>query len=514
MQDFDQEGQLFPHEQKLNRSLISSAQYLIKPSGEYSVGYQKNKELNATIYYPSLEKIDSGSPSKLVEKIKSDIKEHQVNVSEGDSQSLDSVKTYSQEGLVVVPNQMFPVIIFSPGSKSIAGYYENTISDLVSRGYIVIARDNIHNPDLHTDRQASEKKPKEVLSEIISIRQSISQLSKENPVYAAMNIDQVGLLGHSMGGAMSILAAQQHPNLFQSVAALDAPVDLGIRRIVLTTDQPKRPLEVGALYIQKKMQEDGQIELYYSTNSSDPSPLKHELAEKVLESKESSTPHQTKLGIVELTAASHPELFQQIVEFCNQEAYLWDIRREVKIPSLQMHATTWKLNYSGQAPDEPFHFNQNTTHILLGTDESDKHYSCHNNFKDNSTLQDHPASQALEQVFIGIQQQYPGSFGDVRTPIQTGTINGVEASKTISECVGQFFDTSLKKKATPIFSEDQPLKNTMVTRGDYIELSEIKPLRASSRFGSAMFTPPKQKSSEETSVRTFQESPRPETPNI
>ena len=166
----------------------------------------------------------------------------------------------------------------------------------------------------------------------------------------------------------------------------------------------------------------------------------------------------------------------------------------------------------------PFYFNQNTTHILLGTDESDKYYSCHNNFQDNSTMQTHPAAQAFEQYLIGIQRQYPGAFKevfgnlDIRTPIQTGTINGVEASKTASECVGQFFDTSLKKKATPIFSKDQPLKNTTVTRGDYIELPEIKPLRASSHFESAMFTPPKQKSSEEASGKTFQDLPCPETP--
>ena len=228
MQDLNQESQLSPHEQKLRETLISSAQYLVKPSGEYSVGYQKSKDLNATIYYPSLEKIDSGSPSKLAEKVKLDIKGSQVDVDERDLESLDSVKTYSKEGLVVVPNQMFPVIIFSPGTKAIAGYYDNTISDLVSRGYIVIARDNIHNPDLHADAKASEKKPKEVFSEIISIRQSLSQLSKENPIYAAMHIHQVGLLGHSMGGSVSILVAQQYPNLFQGVAALDAPVDLEV----------------------------------------------------------------------------------------------------------------------------------------------------------------------------------------------------------------------------------------------------------------------------------------------
>ncbi|HVV69767.1 MAG TPA: alpha/beta fold hydrolase [Gammaproteobacteria bacterium] len=429
MQDFDQESQLSHREQKLIGTPSSSIQYLVKPSGEYSVGYQKSKELNATVYYPSLEKIDSGSPSKLAEKVKLDIKGcqpqgGQVDVSEEDLESLDSVRTYSKEGLVVVPNQMFPVIIFSPGTGGIAGHYENTISDLASRGYIVIARDNIHNPDLHASPEASEKEPKEVLSEIISIRQSLSQLSKENPIYASMQIDQVGLLGHSMGGSVSILAAQQHPNLFQGVAALDARVDVGVDS--------------------------------------------------------------------------------------------WDIRREVKIPSLQMHATTWKLNYSGQAPDTPFYFNQNTTHILLGTDESDKYYSCHNNFKDNSTLQTHLAAQAFEQFLIGMQKQDPGIFGnlDIRTPIQTGTINGVEASKTVAECVGQFFDTSLKKKVTPIFSKDQPLKNTMVTRGDYVELPEIKPLQASSHFGSAMFTPEKKKSSEETSGKTFQEPPCPEIPNF
>ncbi|HVV67706.1 MAG TPA: hypothetical protein VG895_05745 [Patescibacteria group bacterium] len=80
--------------------------------------------------------------------------------------------------------------------------------------------------------------------------------------------------------------------------------------------------------------------------------------------------------------------------------------------------------------------------------------------------------------------------------------------------MGQFFDTCLKKKVTPIFSKDRPLNDTTVTRGDYIELPEMKPLRTSSHCESAMFTPPKQKSSEETYGKKFLESPCSETPNF
>lgn len=383
---------------------IAETQYLLNPTGTYNIGYQESAELAAKIYYPSLERRQEGMPHPQAQKLKTDgtglegITQEELN-------SLDAIKTPSTEGLTIAPGS-FPVIIFSPGSDTGSDHYQNLICHLVSNGYIVIGRDNVD----------PAKGAKGAFEEVIFIQKKLAERHMRN-ISSAMNLAQIGLLGHSLGAGVSIKAAHEHPKVFQCIVALDAPVFV-------------KPSKGDTL-------SDG-----------------------------------------------------------------WNVRRGFKLPSLQIHASTWRRDYSGGETRElslnPFNY-----HALLAPNLEDIDYSGHANFDDRSTLQYHPIFPAFDRHLVGLLSQYPGLMRDEildRTnPLQIGRkINGYDAAKTINNYVGQFFDAFLKKQpdlsGRQIFPEGNRLDGTLMRSGI------VKISKASIHSSAAMFSAkqPEEKQSAKT----------------
>lgn len=358
---------------KSDKKLAKPVQsYMLPPSGKFSIGLQASAVLNAKIYYPSLEKSKPRTCSGLAQKLKSDLLANSVpGVSADDLASLATIYTHISENTAVASGT-FPVIIFSPGTDTASEYYENVISDLVSQGYIVVGRDNM----------AKEKDHKAAFLEVMSIRQNLEKLHDSGTIFSAMNLQQIGLMGHSLGGAVSIRAAHKHPKQFQSVIALDAPTYLPLT--ATATDDP----------------------------------------------------------------------------------YWWDVRKEIKIPALQIHASTWQRRYSGGSL-LPVRLTERNYHVLLTPDASDTDYSDHNNFSNTATLQYHPLSQVFEKFLLDIEAQAPGTLAsqriDPENPFCIGRkADGYEVAKIINQYIQQFFDTFLKQQEYATFRLGTPITGTLM----------------------------------------------------
>jgi pimeloyl-ACP methyl ester carboxylesterase len=160
---------------------------------------------------------------------------HNPNISERDIQDLAQLQTFSINHPSIV-GVTFPVLFFAPGAGCEIQQYENTITELVSHGYIVIGINNtfigssilfpdgriVHNQDL-TGKIAQGDQS--VLNDILFIKQALSERAPATPVALLnqMDLTQVGLFGHSMGGISTVQAAREYPDLFQAVISYDSP---------------------------------------------------------------------------------------------------------------------------------------------------------------------------------------------------------------------------------------------------------------------------------------------------
>ena len=195
--------------------------YLLQPTGQHYVGYQDIilQKLNLRIYYPSDQKLSQKfhyNP-KGVAKWQADIRAEKMDTLEiKHIESLSQLTSYSQEKLRIIKKKC-PVIYFAPGMDSSSLDYENILCELASHGYIIVGLDNTN---------IQNKTPQKVHRELMDIYQHIRVYHHENELFLRMDLNRIGLLGHSLGGVAVILAAQQQPHLFHAMAALDAPADL------------------------------------------------------------------------------------------------------------------------------------------------------------------------------------------------------------------------------------------------------------------------------------------------
>lgn len=238
----------------INRENISDPFYNGKNNADFSDENQINffREIIGRVYYPSLDSIHPDrlyySPlvtgslyySPLVKKWCDDIRESQAPVTEEQMQSLYEINTWATKGLSLANDQeKFPVIIFNPGMGpgANAQHYMNLISDITSQGYIVIAINNtfindaLEFPNGHIVKCNSDAVPhqdieKIVLSDVTYTRKKMIELHEQKQnIFSSMDLNKVGLMGHSLGGVVTIMATHQYPDFFQAAVALDAPYD-------------------------------------------------------------------------------------------------------------------------------------------------------------------------------------------------------------------------------------------------------------------------------------------------
>ena len=226
---------------------ITKNDFLITPTGRYAIGYKdifvindkicpdefyiKNinesdfssnntkhcHEINIRVYYPS-----AGKP-KLGDNYYSPILLNNIafyakklNLSESTISFMKSalkIKTYTIKNAPIYTKSKFPVIVFIPGYGIPVQSYNNIISELVSNGYVVIGCNSmfvnnaiqlknghiISSPNKYHDFGRLEN-----LEDLKFILAHLKYLKYGNKLYKQMEFNNIGLLGHSMGG-MSIV---------------------------------------------------------------------------------------------------------------------------------------------------------------------------------------------------------------------------------------------------------------------------------------------------------------------
>ena len=215
---------------------------LPKPTGSYDVGIQyfhftddtranpfldqstKKRELMVKVYYPA--KKDDSKPfypyfHNSPELIK--LFATFYNMPDFMFDHLVLVKTNSKEDLQLSDQQQsYPVVLFSHGAGTTMEVQTSQGEDLASHGYIVVAIDHtyVSAATVFPDRIVSHKEattdfntvePAEIITQIMAddVKFVIEQLGDinegkiESIFKGKLNLDQIGAIGHSVGGAVA-----------------------------------------------------------------------------------------------------------------------------------------------------------------------------------------------------------------------------------------------------------------------------------------------------------------------
>ena len=267
---------------------IFAGTFLLKPTGQYEVGFQDFRLVNGALqngsyscpgktdlhyekgknekdfgvdnqkdfcrevmlraYYPVIKQYQpsyAGYYAPAISDLQNMIIAANVpGITREDINKLDEIKTFTAKG-VPIANQQFPVLLFAPGANMEVQSYENTIDEMVSQGYIVLALNNtfvgasilfpdgrlVHN---RTDLGQPTVLPladQSVSNDILFVRTLMNKESTPISKFAPhMNLHEVGLFGHSMGAISVVNVVRKYPHLFQAAISFDAPpTDLGKR---------------------------------------------------------------------------------------------------------------------------------------------------------------------------------------------------------------------------------------------------------------------------------------------
>lgn len=237
--------------------------FLLQPSGEYSIAYedlhwinnnicpdpqmsnvnesefsqaniQHCHELMIRLYYPTAKSNDVGSlyyhPTVEVEQatlsaIDGVKKEH--------IEQLSQLKSHTTKNAPPVLNEKFPVILFSPGFGVQTQLYENIITELVSHGFIVVGinavlingdielpNSRVINTIPHIADEVAEK-IMPMLEQDIAFVYSNIHAKTQHPVFKAMDVDNIGAMGHSIGARALANIVNLHNNWFKALLTYD-----------------------------------------------------------------------------------------------------------------------------------------------------------------------------------------------------------------------------------------------------------------------------------------------------
>jgi pimeloyl-ACP methyl ester carboxylesterase len=207
---------------------------LPKPSGKYQVGRswvslkdteREDREVPVFIYYP----VQTGQALQFIIPTEGWRQEYlpilQKKLGATAGQALAFSKGHFAENGVAVRNKKFPLLLFSHGLGWSTLEYSAIIHELVSAGYIVAA---VNSSPLAPVLQASTGKfltataPKDkyqlAADDLLFVLQEIKKNNALIPVIDKhANLKQIGVGGHSLGGAAAILAASVAPEIKAAV---------------------------------------------------------------------------------------------------------------------------------------------------------------------------------------------------------------------------------------------------------------------------------------------------------
>lgn len=218
-------------------------------SGSFAVGYknieltdlkridpydaEKSRSLKVTFYYPSTASIDHSEPYGEEEEIFWNRELRPIPALEKSFEVImEQIRTLRlKKSLDSTPLPgKYPLLVFNHGFGITAGSYQSLFLELVSHGYIVCA---IHNPYIadtvifQNDDKLFRKAERDKIAvdtcfeDLTFVLSSLSQIEH---FHGLMDMDRIGILGHSLGGTTSMMLARAN-HLIKAAAQLDAPIE-------------------------------------------------------------------------------------------------------------------------------------------------------------------------------------------------------------------------------------------------------------------------------------------------
>ncbi len=189
----------------------------------------QHREISAWIWYPA--QPGSGQPAVYLPAEWARLRNADRGILATFFQDLNQVKSHALEKAAVASSpHPFPVIVFSTGYGGIAPEYATLEEDLASRGYVVVGLTNPYSapevvfPDgqvilrstagsIDESSQAATQDSAAKLVAVwsLDIRFALDQMQtlnadKSSPLAGKLDLNKVGLAGHSLGGAVSAQA--------------------------------------------------------------------------------------------------------------------------------------------------------------------------------------------------------------------------------------------------------------------------------------------------------------------
>ncbi|HLX53221.1 MAG TPA: alpha/beta hydrolase [Aquella sp.] len=188
-----------------------------------------NRELFVQVYYP----IDRTNLNNFEKYLKLNFEYVKKSIAEMKNISIDTLdyvnnlKTHSILNANISDQaSTYPVVLFSPGFGSPQDTYTSYLEDLASHGYIVLGTNHpyVTDPTVFLDgriilqdrvfKSLDSEKKKEIelntwIEDIKFLVTELKNINLENKILKSkINLQQIGIMGHSFGGRMAIQAAR------------------------------------------------------------------------------------------------------------------------------------------------------------------------------------------------------------------------------------------------------------------------------------------------------------------
>lgn len=207
---------------------------------ELNTSEEDYSELMVTVWYPA-EPEDDAEVAVYREDLNGPSVDEVLDIYRSDrgpyATAMMNLTTHAyQDAPLAQSDEAFPVITFSHGAGVLPGLYSLQLMELASYGYIVAAINHTYYAtitvfpdgrviesvlfDLDQKMQAENTG----LEDVTFVLDQLELLNTNNEKFAAkLDMERVGAFGHSMGGAISVLAASQDTRI-QALANEDGTI--------------------------------------------------------------------------------------------------------------------------------------------------------------------------------------------------------------------------------------------------------------------------------------------------
>ena len=174
----------------------------VRPTGPNPVGVADGPDLGAAgasrVYYPA----GQGGEAQAERFSPDHVKGLQRRFGVGAGDALGRAVTSARRDAPRLEGR-FPLVVFQPGANMGSGDYRLLLEDVASRGYIVLALNIDGSPPPSAGRYA------EAARELI---QTVADIRTGRTVVEGADPTRVALMGHSLGGAATVMALADTPD--------------------------------------------------------------------------------------------------------------------------------------------------------------------------------------------------------------------------------------------------------------------------------------------------------------